>query len=103
HKMPLGELEAMAPNFDWAGYLRANGVTGVESLNVAQPEFFRTLSTELNAVPLADWKSYLTWHLARSQSPVLSSKFVNEDFHFSQQLTGAKVLLPRWKRCLQLT
>ncbi len=103
HKMPLRELEKIAPAFDWAAYLRANGLTHIDSLNVGQPEFFKALSAELQSVPLADWKVYLRWHVTRDASPVLSSKFVDEDFSFTRQLTGARVLLPRWKRCLEFT
>jgi endothelin-converting enzyme/putative endopeptidase len=49
---------------------------------------------------LPDWRAYLRWHLARSMSPFLSQKFVDEWFHFRQVLTGTKVLQPRWKRCV---
>jgi putative endopeptidase len=54
-------------------------------------------------VPAADWQAYLRWHLLNAASPSLGSAFVNENFAFSSQLTGAKELLPRWKRCLQAT
>ncbi|MDP9000830.1 MAG: M13 family metallopeptidase, partial [Myxococcota bacterium] len=40
------------------------------------------------------------WHLALSESPYLSQRFVDEWFHFRQVLTGTKVLQPRWKRCV---
>jgi endothelin-converting enzyme/putative endopeptidase len=48
----------------------------------------------------ADWRTYLRWHLARTISPFLSGKFVDEWFQFRQVLTGTKVLQPRWKRCV---
>ncbi|MGH7669684.1 MAG: M13-type metalloendopeptidase, partial [Gemmatimonadaceae bacterium] len=35
--------------------------------------------------------------------PWLSSAFVNENFAFNQRFSGAKQLLPRWKRCLRAT
>jgi len=39
----------------------------------------------------------------RSAAPWLSSPFVNQEFKYQQTLTGAKEMLPRWKRCLQIT
>ena len=38
-------------------------------LNVRQPDFFAALDSTLQAVPLADWKTYLRWHVARAASP----------------------------------
>ena len=36
--------------------------------------------------------------------PALSTPFVDEDFHFKGTiLTGAKEILPRWKRCVSST
>ncbi|HEV2104924.1 MAG TPA: M13 family metallopeptidase [Candidatus Eisenbacteria bacterium] len=103
HKLTLAEARALAPNLDWGAYLAANGLTQVTALNVAQPEFFKALSAELASVPLADWRTYLRWHVAEHASPVLSTPFVQEDFRFSQLLSGAKAMLPRWRRCLQQT
>jgi putative endopeptidase len=78
-------------------------VPSVASLNVAQPEFFKALDSLVKAVPAADWQTYLRWQVVDDAAPSLSSAFVNENFRFNQQLTGAKELLPRWKRCLQAT
>ncbi|MBV9774808.1 MAG: M13 family metallopeptidase, partial [Gemmatimonadetes bacterium] len=36
-------------------------------------------------------------------APWLSTPFVREDFAFSSRFSGAKQLLPRWKRCLRVT
>ena len=103
HKMMLAELKALTPNTPWDRYLATAGVPNVASLNVAQPEFFKALDSLVKAVPAADWQTYLRWHVVDAAAPSLSSAFVNENFRFNQQLTGAKELLPRWKRCLQAT
>ena len=51
-------------------------------------------------MPLADWKTYLRWHVLHASAQALSSKFVNEDFDFyGRTLTGTKELQPRWRRC----
>ncbi len=102
HKMKVAELEKLAPNFDWTAYFSASSVPPFEILNVAMPEFFKQLNAQLAAVPLAEWKSYLRFHVANSSAPYLSSPWVNENFDFYRKyLLGAKELRPRWKRCVQ--
>ncbi len=102
HIMKVADLKALAPNFDWSAYFGASQVPPFDSLNVAEPNFFKELNSQLESVSLADWKSYLRYHLANSRAPYLSSVFVNENFDFYRKyLRGAKELQPRWKRCVQ--
>jgi putative endopeptidase len=103
HRLPLGELQTWCPSFDWNAYLVACGVPGVTELNVRQPGFFVALDSTLRDVPLADWKIYLRWQVARAASPALSGPFVNEAFSLQRVLTGAKEMLPRWRRALEVT
>ena len=68
---------------------------------MGQPEFFQALDKQLTSVSLADWKTYLRWHVIHSSAPALSEKFVDENFDFyGHTLTGATELQPRWKRCV---
>src|SRR5439155_19743448 len=73
------------------------------AVNVRQPGCFRTLDTLVTTSPLEDWKSYLRWRAVNGASASLSSPFVNESFSWQQNLTGAKELRPRWKRCAAAT
>jgi putative endopeptidase len=100
HKMTVAELEMLAPDFNWQGYFTKVGLPSLSSLNVAAPEFFKGLNSELQKGSLADWKTYLRWHLAHAGAPFLSAAFVNENFDFyGKTLQGQKELRPRWKRC----
>ena len=102
HKMKVAELDKLAPNFDWAAYFSASSVPPFQVLNVSEPEFFKELNRQLTSISLADWKSYLRFHVANSNAPYLSSAFVNENFDFYRRyLLGAKELQPRWKRCVE--
>lgn len=102
HKMKTAELNNLAPNFNWTEYFSASGTPSFDLLNVAEPDFFKELNKQLGKVSLADWKSYLRYHVANSDAPYLSSAFVNENFDFySKYLRGAKELPPRWKRCVE--
>jgi putative endopeptidase len=104
HKMTLTELRALTPDFSWESYFKALGHLELKEINVGQPDFFKALDGQLTATPIADWKTYLRWHLVNSAASGLSEKFVNEEFDFrGKTLTGAKEIQPRWKRCVQAT
>jgi putative endopeptidase len=101
HKMTVAELQQLTSNLTWSTILKTMGAPGDGAVNVAQPEFVKALDSLVGRVPLDDWKAYLRWRVVDDAAPSLSSAFVNEDFRMRQVLTGARELLPRWKRCLQ--
>jgi putative endopeptidase len=102
HKMTGGELEKISPDFPWQVYFAKAGLPSLNSLNVASPGFFKAMNEELGKESLADWKTYLRWHLVHVDAPFLSSTFVNENFAFyGKTLRGQQELQPRWKRCTQ--
>ena len=71
------------------------------AINVGQPKYFEAVSAELAATPLADWKTYLRWHLVHSAAPSLSKAFVDESFDFYEKtLQGTPENEVRWKRCV---
>ncbi len=103
----FAELEAAAPAFDWRGWARAmTAVAGFADVEdafaeviVRQPSYLPALSDALEAVPLADWKVWLTFHLVSGYAPYLSSAFVEQNFDFySRTLTGSEEMRDRWKR-----
>jgi putative endopeptidase len=101
HKMTIRQLGAIDPLFQWKVYFDKVGLSSVEELNVETPEFFKALNEELRDETLANWKSYLRWHLVNANAPFLSSDFVAADFDFyGKTLQGAQELEPRWKRCV---
>jgi putative endopeptidase len=88
----------------WPRYFHLVRVTaGVARVNVAEPDFVRRVGSLLATAPLAQWRAYLRYHLIAESAPWLSTAFVQEDFAFSSRFSGAKQLLPRWKRCLRET
>ena len=101
HKMPLAAADSITPHVTWASFLRDAGAPKTDAINVGQPRFFHAVDSLLTAVPLADWRAYLRWHLVRQSAQWLSRPFVNESFRFQSALTGVKEQQPRWKRCLQ--
>ena len=101
HRKTMAEMKEVAPTFDWANYMQLLGVTQKTDVNVATPEFFKTMNDQLSSLPMNDWQTYLRWHLINANAAALSSKFVDEDFNFKGKiLQGSKENLPRWKRCV---
>jgi putative endopeptidase len=101
HRMPLTEAESLAPHIAWGAWLTDAGVPHVASINIADPDFFRSLDTVLATVPIADWRTYLRWHLLASTARWLDSRLVAEDFHMEGVLSGTKEMLPRWQQCVR--
>ncbi len=104
NKLPLAEVDALAPGFSYQPYFIAQGVSDPGPIIVGQPKFFAETGRLMTATPLADWKTYLRWHLLSSMAPYLSEKFVAENFAFrGTVLSGATQNQPRWKRVLRET
>jgi putative endopeptidase len=104
HMMTLVEVADLTPHFSWPEYFKQIGAPGVSAVDVAQPDAMKAVDAALASVSIADWKTYLRWHLIHDAAPTLSAKFVDENFDFyGKQLTGAKENLPRWRRCVQAT
>jgi putative endopeptidase len=101
HRLDLDGLRQLAPDIAWDLYLGAVGFPDIRAINVGQPEFVKKFDQMAKTEPIADWRTYLRWHLVGGLSPWLSRPFVDEWFHFRQVLNGAKSLQPRWKRCVR--
>jgi putative endopeptidase len=103
HKTKFADLQKLTPNIDWAGYFN-NGHIPTADVNVEEPKFVQEVDRQLTASSVADWKTYLKWHLLHSAASSLPDPFVQENFDFySKYLGGAKEMKPRWKRCVENT
>ncbi len=104
NKMKMGDLEALAPNFDWVAYYREAKYPAFETVNVDAPKFYKQVNDSLASESLDNWKAYFRFHVADSYSPFISQPFVDENFSFYRAyLRGAKEQQPRWRRCVQYT
>jgi endothelin-converting enzyme/putative endopeptidase len=102
HKYTRAKLAGLTPAFHWAAYWKATGMPAPAEVNVTEPEFFREIQLQLATRPMADWRTYLRWHLAHARAPYLSKAFVEANFEFySHYLRGVAELQPRWKRCVR--
>jgi putative endopeptidase len=102
HKMTVAELSRLAPSFDWAGYLSSAKIPAIP-LNVTEPKFLKEFEARLVGTSIADWKTYLSWHVIGNFADALSQPLIEESFAFNEKfLGGTQELKPRWKRCAEI-
>ncbi|CAN5677654.1 M13 family metallopeptidase [soil metagenome] len=100
HVMTIAELQTLTPNFDWKVYFAGKKESGLKTLNVVTPGFFKAMDAVIASTDLAALKSYLRWHTVHRFAADLSEPFVKENYDFfSATLAGQKEQTPRWKRC----
>ena len=98
NKFSVKDLTAMTPNINWATLLEDMKIHGADSVVVNNPGFLKIFDSLLVALPLKDWKTYLSWEVINTAAPNLSSPFVNADFEMNKVLTGQKEQTPRWQK-----
>jgi endothelin-converting enzyme/putative endopeptidase len=103
HVLKARALRSLTPAFRWDDYFTAAGLAKPKRINVTEPDFLKEVDRLLQSEPLADWKTYLRWHVASARAPYLTEAFEREDFDFfSRYLQGVQEMPPRWKRCVEL-
>jgi putative endopeptidase len=101
HKLSRDIVRKLMPNFNMSQYLEHAEAPPGDSANVAEPDFLHAVDQIIATTPLPDLKTYLRWHVLRSNAAMLPKRFVDESFAFyGKTLTGAKEQRPRWKRCV---
>ncbi len=104
HNTTFVQLQALEPHVDWTAYFQHKQIPADVDLNVDQPKFMQEFDRQWQQTPLADWKTYLKWHLLDTTASSLSAAFVEEDFAFNgKYLSGTTEMKPRWKRCVEST
>ncbi|MBS5980803.1 MAG: M13 family metallopeptidase, partial [Dysgonomonas mossii] len=101
HKMNVTDLNKSVANFDWKAFFDAADAKDFTEINVAQVKPIATAVNLIHTLPIDESKAYLSWCLINSAAGYLSDNFVNANFDFyGKQLSGRKVLQPRWKRAV---
>lgn len=104
NKMNISELSKISPDFNWSSYFNQIGLSDPGDINVAQPDFFKGISTIMTNTELKEWKAYLTWNTIDSYASYVNSDVVNQNFEFyGKVLSGTQEIQPRWKRVLNNT
>lgn len=87
HKLAVADLDKTQPNIGWKSMLEQLGAE-VDSVNVRQPEYYKTLNAMLASVPLNDWKLYLKANSIGTHDGILSAPFEEASFQYSKVLSG---------------
>ena len=104
HIYSVKDFEALTPNFDWPTYWSAIKIGHFDSLNVAQPEFFKTVNQLIVSEPVDSWKAYFRWQTMHAVAADLPKAIFDENFaFFGKDLAGQQEPTPRWKQCTRMT
>jgi len=101
NKMTVAKLGALTPEIDWADVFKTMELKAVDSVIVAQPEYYTAVNKALKDFTIEDWRAYMRWKLISSNAAYLNKAVEDENFRFSGTvISGRKEQLPRWKRVL---
>ncbi len=105
HKMPVKDLQALTPTFNWHRLYSATESPAFTEINVAEPEFFQGMNQVIAETDLPTIKAYLRWQLVSSTAGTILPKALDEEkFDFNgRKLVGTPEQEVRWKRCVRST
>jgi putative endopeptidase len=101
-------LEADAPDFPWAAFFRAYGLTtagptGPRTVIVREKSAFPALAKTFAATPVGVWGDWLTVHYLHAMNEFLPKKVEDADFAFyGKVIAGTEQPLPRDTRGVRL-
>ena len=102
NKMSIAQLEQLSPNIGWNKVLIGMNMK-VDSIDVAQPDYFKALSILLKSQPIDVWKTKLKYDYINRNANLLSKNFVDAKFYFSKLFSGQKIQSDRWKTMVTST
>ncbi len=103
NKMSLADLAKAAPGFDFASFVKNDGMN-LDSVVVFQPSAFKGISALIGKAPLSVLRDQVLVRSLDSYAAYLPSKFDNENFAFyGTVLNGTPQQEDRWKRAVNFT
>lgn len=103
NKLSLAEIQQVAPGFDWAAFLQAAELGNINELVIRQPSYFTAFAKLQTDIPVAQWQTYLKFHLLRANAANLSEPFVQASFEFyGKTLSGQQEQRSREKRAVNV-
>ncbi|WP_299116827.1 M13 family metallopeptidase [uncultured Winogradskyella sp.] len=100
NKMSVDDLDQKHSNINWANILSLLSIK-TDSIDVAQPAYYKTLDEMLSTVSLDDWKLYLKANSIGSHDNILSKPFQDAAFEYSKVLSGQTEQQPRDKQMVR--
>ena len=104
HVLTLADLEKLAPDFDFNAYFSRVTTRPIETLNVANPDYLKTVNELISSVSIDSWRAYFRSHILDEQAQALPKEFRDEDHAFWDAEVGIQAQpAPRWKQCAAIT
>jgi putative endopeptidase len=99
NKVAVAALRDITDRVDWKAYLTEAGVGAAQAVSVSTPTAFAGIGPLLDEVPLATWKTWLSFKAIDAHASLLSKAFADASFGFnSRTVLGQKEQAVRWKR-----
>ncbi len=99
NKNSTDDLKGLMSGYDVASFLEAAGLSKQTEFVVRQPDYLKSLSALLVAIPLNTWKDYCTFHLVDEAAPCLTEAIEKRHFDFhATALSGIEEQKPLWRR-----
>ena len=103
NKVAVAKFNSEYPGFDWATWMKVQGLDKAPNAIVSQPSFFKGVSALATKTPIESWKAWLTAQVVIGEGRLLSKAFVDANFDFfAKTLNGQQAQRPRWKRGVTL-
>ena len=95
------QLHALLANYNLDGFLHAQGIDGIASAVVRQPDYVAALDGLFAATPPDVWRDYLRVRLLSAFAPYLPPAYADLHFDFyNRTLSGQAKPQERWKRAI---
>lgn len=102
NKMSLADLQKKSPNINWQEIFTLMGIKA-DSIDVQQPQYFKTLDTLLTTQPITIWKNKIKFDYIAHNANALTKPFRNAQFEFGKVFSGQKIQQERWKTMINVT
>jgi putative endopeptidase len=99
----LAELEKLAPHFDFRVYFQQVTTRPIETVNVTNPDYLKTVDELISSLPIDSWRSYFRWQILSGQAAALPKEFREGDFALWDAGERRQEPPPRWKLCAAIT
>ena len=99
HKMSFADFTKEYSGYDWKTYFDIQGITGIDSLSVGQPEALKEALAVWGDTPVEVLKDWFQWQILDGAGALVGDEVYEEIFDFEDRImTGAQQPKPRWKR-----
>jgi putative endopeptidase len=103
NKYAMADLKKLAPDFDWAVYMKNAGIQNEKNIIVSQVDYQKSLNAIIKNTPIDSWKAYLKWGVIHGSATKLNTALDQENFSFyGKKLYGVPQQREQWRRAVSV-